>query len=236
MLQQMSVDSACDIKDRLNIPPPAVELLQLRPAFYRKKGFFGKKEISEKAVCVINFKRMEAFRAFSITLLLDVFSGQKIPFDQKTDTMCRAIENLPEIFNFTSLSTLDFIFSSRNEKDLDKLRCFKPSIASNGFTILTRDLKQTRFKDNRKKNFIVMFTDSGNFLQTVLVASDFDIHGYFLIIFTSNSSEEELNSIFHLFSQTSVVNVNILVDTKKDTNKAVSMFTFFPFGGGKKCF
>lgn len=181
---------------------------------------------------------MELLKAFVLIYCLmqvDENSCESLNFNTEENSLCLAIEGLPQISRFTVGSTVDFVLASSDSKVKKFLACFEPLLKSKNFAITISFLKQgkiARSQNQRNKNFVVIIVDSEITLKTVLstLSNDqFNYHGFILIIVTQKSNQE-FDLIFDFVWRRFMYNVNIVVEN----DISVGIFTFFPFSP-KKC-
>lgn len=161
----------------------------------------------------------------------------QIEFKDRKDLICLATENLDDFVTFSNAITIDFL-SEHNSTNVRKtLDCMKSIFESNIVTISSQQALKasTKFGEKRKKDFVLIaFQSVAGLLKIIetITPNKFNIHGYFLIIVTSNlTTKNDLDTVFRQLWRKYIYNVNILVETAE----SVSMFTFFPFSQNKRC-
>lgn len=161
----------------------------------------------------------------------------QIEFKDRKDPICLATENVDDFVTFSNAITIDFISEHNSSNVRRTLDCIKSVFKSNIVTIASQQVLKasTKFEEKRKKDFILIAFESEAALLKIIetiTPNKFNIHGYFLIVATSNlTTKTDLDTIFRQLWKKNIYNVNIMLETAN----SVAMFTFFPFSQNKKC-
>lgn len=188
---------------------------------------------SEASVRKLNSQRMELIKAFFF-LLLVIFNYEAFKINVESSLTCEALLNLPKSIRLPKMSTIDVFTFVKSEKLSEAFECFKLLIFQSDFAFtFYNGLKQTpqKFYNDRKKQYVGVSVDSALSLSKsleIMAADHYNQHGLYLIILTTNSTNE-LNKMFDSLWRSFVYNVNILMQI----NNSVKMFTFFPFNRDK---
>lgn len=161
----------------------------------------------------------------------------EIEIKDRKDLICLATENVDDFVSFSNAITIDFL-SEHNSANVRKtLDCMKSVSESHIVTVSTQQALKasTKFGEKRKKDFVLIAFQSVagllNIIETI-TPNNFNIHGYFLFIATSNlTAKNDLDEVFRQLWKKYIYNVNIMVETAE----SVSMFTFFPFSQSRRC-
>lgn len=161
----------------------------------------------------------------------------KIEFEDRKNLICSATENVDDFVTFSNSITIDFI-SEHNKSNVRRtLDCITAVFKSNVVTVssLSALKASTKFGEKRKKDFVMIaFETEAGLLKIIetITPDNFNIHGYFLIVATSNlTTQNNLDTVFGQLWKKYIYNVNIMLETAE----SVSMFTFFPFSQNKRC-